>query len=101
MILPQVGDEIIVTLLTYIILFSMDFCPIQDRRRIEIVQERFIRMMERYIYSKFCRTEACHTFATCLNAVTCIREMADIKKRRSMNMNRAPVLAEAVVSSED
>lgn len=96
-----IGDEIVVTLLTYIILFSMDFSPVQERRRIEIVQERFIRMLERYIYSKFCRQEACHNFATCLNAVTCIREMADIKKRRSMNMNRAPVLAEAVSLEEN
>ena len=36
----QIGDEIITTLLTYIILFSIDFCPIADRRKIELIQER-------------------------------------------------------------
>ena len=87
----QIGDEIITTLLTYIILFSIDFCPIADRRRIECIQERYIRMLERYVYSKHPRHLACHTFATCLNAVTCIREMADIKKRRAMNMSRTAV----------
>lgn len=86
-----IGDEIITTLLTYIILFSIDFCPIADRRRIECIQERYIRMLERYVYSKHPRHLACHTFATCLNAVTCIREMADIKKRRAMNMSRTAV----------
>jgi len=86
-----IGDEIITTLLTYIILFSIDFCPIADRRRIECIQERYIRMLERYVYSKHPRHLACHTFATCLNAVTCIREMADIKKRRAMNMSRTSV----------
>jgi len=83
-----IGDSITTTLLTYIILFSIDFCPIADRRRVELVQERYIRMLERYIYSKYSRDHGCHAFATCLNAVTCIREMADIKKRRTMNMNR-------------
>merc|ERR1719341_790056 len=75
----------------YNILFSIDFCPIADRRRIECIQERYIRMLERYVYSKHPRHLACHTFATCLNAVTCIREMADIKKRRAMNMSRTSV----------
>merc|ERR1719264_1699451 len=79
------------TEVTYIILFSIDFCPIADRRRIECIQERYIRMLERYVYSKHPRHLACHTFATCLNAVTCIREMADIKKRRAMNMSRTSV----------
>merc|ERR1740128_895554 len=79
-----IGDQIVAVLLTYIILFSNDFLKDVDRcdrRRIEMVQERYIRMLERYIYSKYCRGEACHVFSTCLNAVTCIREMADIKKR--------------------
>ena len=39
--LSQIGDEIITTLLTYIILFSIDFCPIADRRKIELIQERW------------------------------------------------------------
>ena len=39
--LLQIGDEIITTLLTYIILFSIDFCPIADRRKIELIQERW------------------------------------------------------------
>jgi len=86
-----IGDDIVTTLLTYIILFSIDFCPIADRRRVECIQERYIRMLERYIYSQQPRHQACHMFATCLNAVTCIREMADIKKRRAMNMTRAAV----------
>merc|ERR1711928_188315 len=75
-----IGDEIITTLLTYIILFSIDFCPIADRMKIELIQERYIRMLERYVYSKQPRHLACHTFATCLNAVTCIRRWLTSRK---------------------
>ena len=42
-------------------------------------------MLERYVYSKTGRKDACNTLANSLNAVTCIREMADIKKSRAIN----------------
>ena len=42
-------------------------------------------MLERYVYSKMVRKEACNALANILNAVTCIREMADIKKSRAIN----------------
>eukprot|EP00092_Neocalanus_flemingeri_P027056 GFUD01029342.1.p1 GENE.GFUD01029342.1~~GFUD01029342.1.p1 ORF type:complete len:735 (-),score=169.50 GFUD01029342.1:1651-3855(-) len=80
-----IGDEITTILLTYIILFSVDFCSLQDSRRVELLQEQFIRMLERYVYSKTSRQDACNTLANSLNAVTCIREMADIKKSRAIN----------------
>merc|ERR1719228_945534 len=81
----SICDDITTILLTYIILFSVDFCTLQDSRRIEQLQEQFIRMLERYVYSKTNRKDACHTLANTLNAVTCIREMADIKKSRAIN----------------
>jgi len=81
----SIGDEITTILLTYIIMFSVDFCSLQDRRRVELLQEQFIRMLERYVYSRTGRKEACNTLANLLNAVTCIREMADIKKSRAIN----------------
>jgi len=75
-------DSIITTLITYIILFSPDFCILQEPRKVEFLQEQHIRMLERYIYSKAPRGTACHSLASCLETVTCIREMADIKKNR-------------------
>jgi len=81
----SISDEITTILLTYIILFSVDFCTLQDSRRVEQLQEQFIRMLERYVYSKTGRKDACNTLANVLNAVTCIREMADIKKSRAIN----------------
>lgn len=81
----SISDDIITILMTYIILFSVDFCTLQDRRRVEQLQEQFIRMLERYVYSKTGRKDACNTLANSLNAVTCIREMADIKKSRAIN----------------
>jgi len=82
-----VTDDIIVILITYIILFSVDFCNLMDRRRVEQTQERYIRMLQRYIYSKAPRRIACTILANTLYGVTWVREMADIKKSRAININ--------------
>lgn len=76
-------DSIITTLLTYIILFSPDFCKLQDDRQVQFLQEQHIRMLERYIYSKSPRPQATHNLAIAMEAITNIREMADIKKNRA------------------
>lgn len=82
-----ITDDITTILVTYIILFSVDFCPLLDRRRVERTQDVYIRMLERYIYSKTPRRIACGVLAKTLSAVTCLREMADIKKSRAINVN--------------
>jgi len=76
-------DNIIATLLTYIILFSPDFCKLQDERQVQFLQEQHIRMLERYIYSRSPWPQATHNLATAMEAITNIREMADIKKNRA------------------
>jgi len=82
-----ITDDITTILITYIILFSVDFCSLMDRRRVEQTQEVYIRMLQRYIYSKMPRKVACSMLAKTLGAVTCLREMADIKKSRAINQN--------------
>lgn len=82
-----IGDDISTILLTYIILFSVDFCPLTNRKKVEEIQEQYIRILQRYIYSQTDRHEACGKFAAALGSVTCIREMADIKKQRAMNQS--------------
>lgn len=81
------GDDVVTVLTTYIILFSVDFCSIIDRRRVEQTQDRFLRMLQRYIYSKIPRKIARVKLAQTLEMVTCLREMADIKKMRKINVN--------------
>jgi len=81
------GDDVVTVLTTYIILFSVDFCSLIDRRRVEQTQERFLRMLQRYIYSKIPRKIARVKLAQTLEMVTCLREMADIKKMRKINVN--------------
>ena len=44
-------------------------------------------MLQRYIYSQFPRKLARLKLATTLDMVTCLREMADIKKMRKINVN--------------
>lgn len=82
-----ITDDVSIILITYIILFSVDFCSLFDRRRVEQTQDIYIRMLERYIYSKMPRNVACSFLAGTLEAVTCLREMADIKKSRAINLN--------------
>jgi len=80
-------DDITTILLTYIILFSVDFCPLSNRRKVEQIQENYIKILQRYIYSHSNRNEACAKMAAALGSVTCLREMADIKKQRAMNQS--------------
>merc|ERR1719350_2576667 len=47
------NDDFITVLTTYIILFSDDFCNLIDKRRVAQTQDRFIWMLQRYIYSQF------------------------------------------------
>lgn len=81
------GDDILTVLTTYIILFSADFCSLVDTRRVEQTQDRYLRMLQRYIYSREPRRVACTNFANVLGAMTFLREMADIKKSRAINVN--------------
>eukprot|EP00092_Neocalanus_flemingeri_P045881 GFUD01051470.1.p1 GENE.GFUD01051470.1~~GFUD01051470.1.p1 ORF type:complete len:682 (-),score=136.96 GFUD01051470.1:677-2722(-) len=78
-------DNITTILMTYIILFSSDFCSLEDRKRVERTQHHYLRILERCIYSANSRYTACSRMAHTLNAVTCVREMADIKKSRVIN----------------
>jgi len=78
-------DNITSILMTYIILFSSDFCSLENRRMVEKTQHHYLRILERCIYSASNRMEACTKMARMLNAVTCVREMADIKKSRAIN----------------
>merc|ERR1719468_1148521 len=81
------NDDFITVLTTYIILFSDDFCNLIDKRRVTQTQDRFIWMLQRYIYSQFPRKLARLKLANTLDMVTCLREMADIKKMRKINVN--------------
>eukprot|EP00092_Neocalanus_flemingeri_P101421 GFUD01129676.1.p1 GENE.GFUD01129676.1~~GFUD01129676.1.p1 ORF type:complete len:647 (+),score=133.36 GFUD01129676.1:108-2048(+) len=80
-------DNITTILLTYIILFSSDFCSLEDRKSVERNQHFYLRMLERFIYSGSGHYRACCRMAQTLQAVTCVREMADIKKSRAINYN--------------
>jgi len=83
----SIPDDICIILTTYIILFSTDFCNLSSRHEVERTQDNWCRMLERYLYSKKPRIVARSTMAATLHAITCIREMADIKKNRSINQN--------------
>ena len=48
-------------------------------------QHHYLRILERCLYSASDRLKACTKMAHMLNAVTCVREMADIKKSRVIN----------------
>jgi len=83
----SIPDDVCIILVTYIILFSTDFCLLSDRSMVERTQEIFTRLLQRYLYSQKPRHLACAIFSTVLSAVSFIREMADIKKSRAINQN--------------
>lgn len=78
-------DDTINILLTFVILFSADFCMLQEYARIVQIQDDFTRLLQRYIYSSYPRAHAVQYFANSLQVITWIREMADIKKQRAIN----------------
>jgi len=83
----SLSDEPISILLTMIMLFSRDFCTLSNAQQIQKAQDTYIRMLERYIASQNPPSVACIKFANCMDVVTSLREMADIKKIRTVSIN--------------
>lgn len=71
-------------LMTYIILFSSDFVQLENKKIVEKTQFHYLKLLEHHIYSLNAE-EAPSKLAAVLHAVTCLREMADIKKSRLVN----------------
>ena len=74
-----------VTLLSYILLFSNDFSDSTlERNEITNCQETMIRMLQRYIFGKYPQNLAINLFAKVLNCVSDLQELCAIKKQRQM-----------------
>jgi len=85
--LSQIDDNITSILMTYIILFSSDFVQLENKKAIEKIQFHYLKLLEHYIYTNQTNWDQPPQtkLANVLNAVTCLREMADIKKARLVN----------------
>ena len=78
-------DENLITLLSYILLFSTDFAEEGvDQNEIVNSQETMIRMLQRYVFGKYPRNYAINLFAKVLNCVSDLQELCTIKKQRIM-----------------
>jgi len=88
-LLAKVGlmltDEYVVVLVTMIVLFSGDFCTLQNRVIVEETQIEFILLLRKYFNTQLNRVDAMVKFANTLEIVSLIREMADIKKSRRVS----------------
>ena len=74
-----------VTLLSYILLFSNDFSDSAlERNEITNCQETMIRMLQRYIFGRYPQSLAINLFAKVLNCVSDLQELCTIKKQRQM-----------------
>jgi len=80
-------DEAVIILLSYIILFSSDFCSLVQPLQVQQAQNEYIFLLQRYIYSRYPKHEACLEYASVFETFTLIREMAEIKKSRRVNTN--------------
>lgn len=79
------SDVNMVTLLSYILLFSNDFSDSTlERNEITNCQETMIRMLQRYIFGKYPQNLAINLFAKVLNCVSDLQELCTIKKQRQM-----------------
>jgi len=83
----SLNSEPVSILLTIIMLFSRDFCTLSNDHKIQKAQDIYIRMLQRYISSQYPSKVACVKFARCMEVVTSLREMADIKKIRTVSIN--------------
>jgi len=78
-------DENLITLLSYVLLFSTDFAEEGvDQNEIVNSQETMIRMLQRYVFGKYPRNYAINLFAKVLNCVSDLQELCSIKKQRIM-----------------
>ena len=78
-------DENLITLLSYVLLFSTDFAEEGvDQNEIVNSQETMIRMLQRYVFGKYPRNYAINLFAKVLNCVSDLQELCAIKKQRIM-----------------
>ena len=65
-----------VTLLSYILLFSNDFSDSTlERNEITNCQETMIRMLQRYIFGKYPQNLAINLFAKVLNCASDLQEL--------------------------
>jgi len=82
------SDVNMVTLLSYILLFSNDFSDsTMERNEITNCQETMIRMLQRYIFGKYPQNLAINLFAKVLNCVSDLQELCTIKKQRQMSVD--------------
>ena len=79
------SDVNMVTLLSYILLFTNDFSDSTlERNEITNCQETMIRMLQRYIFGKYSQNLAINLFAKVLNCVSDLQELCTIKIQRQM-----------------
>jgi len=92
-------DADLVKMLSYILLFSVNF-PDRDPvewREVEQVQEVMIGMMQRYIYAQYPKQIAVKLFSGLLRCVADLQELTWIKKQRQMASQATAQLAEEKV----
>jgi len=82
-----VSDHLTSVMMTYIILFSPDFVQLENKKIVEKIQFNYLKLLEKHIYSSDPHQTGRNRFVSILNAITCVREMADIKKARSITQS--------------
>ena len=80
-------DNNATVLVTLIILFSADACFLQNQDQVAKIQENFIVLLQKYLNTRYSRLTACLQLAQCMEAVSLLREMADLKKTRDISLN--------------
>jgi len=84
-----IEDHVTSVMMTYIILFSSDFVQLENKKMVEKIQFNYLKLLEKHVYCSSPLETGRTRFVNILNAITCVREMADIKKARSISQSAA------------
>lgn len=82
-----IRDHCMSVMMTYIILFSPDSVQLENKKLIEKIQYNYLKLLEVYIHGNHPRAEARQCLANALGVLGNVREMANIKKARSINQS--------------
>ena len=91
LLLSRVGeifafDEVLLTLLSYVLLFCSDFddevVDIKIRQSIQTAQQRLIVILQRYVYAMYPETKTDKVIKNVLNCLGDLRELCSIKQKR-------------------
>ena len=75
-------DGLMMCYLSNILLFSTDFLPLENPQRVALVQTQYLKMLHRYLKSKYDQDHANNRFGNGIMIASLARESHEIRRKR-------------------